>query len=66
MTNYKIGDIIYRYSDMEHRIHEGKVLFVNYAGVDFPDINYEVEIECYGEKKALFLDEDEIISTDLL
>jgi len=38
---------------------------VNYAGVGYPDINYEVTAECCGELKTLFIDEEKIITPDL-
>lgn len=65
-TKYKVGDIIYWFCDIDNKIHQAEVLFVNYAGVGYPDINYEVETVCCGEKKALFIDEYDIIDTDFL
>lgn len=64
-TRYNIGDIIYWYCDEEQCIHHAEVLFVNYAGVGYPDINYEVTTECCGELKTLFIDEEKIITPDL-
>lgn len=54
---YKVGDIISWYCDMEQCIHKAKVLFVNYAGAGYPDINYEVKCICCGEEKTVFVDE---------
>lgn len=65
-TKYKVGDIIYWLCDIDNKIHQAEVLFVNYAGVGYPDINYEVETVCCGEKKTLFIDEYDIIDTDFL
>ncbi|WP_289105507.1 hypothetical protein [uncultured Bacteroides sp.] len=65
-TKYKVGDIIYWFCDIDNKIHQAEVLFVNYAGVGYPDINYEVETVCCGEKKTLFIDEYDIIDTDFL
>ncbi len=65
-TKYKVGDIIYWFCDIDNKIHQAEVLFVNYAGVGYPDINYEVETVCCGEKKTLFIDEYDIIDTDYL
>lgn len=65
-TKYKVGDIIYWFCDIDNKIHQAEVLFVNYAGVGYPDINYEVETVCCGEKKTLFIDEYDIIDTDHL
>lgn len=63
-TKYKVGDMIYWYCDAEQEVHCAKVLFVNYAGVGYPDINYEVEIECGGKRKTLFIDENDIIDSN--
>lgn len=65
-TKFKVGDIIYWFCDIDNKIHQAEVLFVNYAGVGYPDINYEVETVCCGEKKTLFIDEYDIIDTDFL
>lgn len=63
---HNIGDTIYWYCDKEQCIHQAKVLFVNYAGVGYPDINYEVETFCCGKLKTLFIDEFDLIDSDLL
>ena len=65
-TKYKVGDIIYWFCDLDNKIHHAEVLFVNYAGAGYPDITYEVETVCCGEKKTLFIDEYDIIDTDYL
>lgn len=65
-TKYKVGDIIYWYCDIDNEVHQAEVLFVNYAGVGYPDINYEVKTECCGESKTLFIDENEVIESDYL
>lgn len=65
-TKHKVGDIIYWFCDLDNKIHHAEVLFVNYAGAGYPDINYEVETVCCGEKKTLFIDEYDIIDTDYL
>lgn len=65
-TKYKVGDIIYWYCDIDNDIHHAEVLFVNYAGTGFPDINYEVETVCCGESKTLFIDESDILESDCL
>lgn len=65
-TKYKVGDIIYWFCDLDNKIHHAEFLFVNYAGAGYPDINYEVETVCCGEKKTLFIDEYDIIDTDYL
>lgn len=62
-TKYKVGDIIYWYCDEEQCIHHAEVLFVNYAGVGYPDINYEVKTICCGEEKTLFIDENDIMDS---
>lgn len=60
-TRYKVGDTIYWYCDMEQEVHQAEVLFVNYAGAGYPDISYEVEAVCCGEKRTLFIDEYDVI-----
>lgn len=65
-TKYKIGDIIYWYCDIDQQIHHAKVLFVNYAGAGYPDINYEVETICCGERKTLFIDEYDVMAPDFI
>lgn len=62
--NFKIGDTIYWYCDIEQTVHSAKVLFVNYAGAGYPDINYEVKAVCCGEEKTLFVDENDAMSED--
>lgn len=65
-TKYKVGDIIYWFCDKDNKIHHAEVLFVNYAGAGYPDINYEVETVCCGERKILFIDECDVLETDYL
>lgn len=65
-TKYKAGDTIYWYCDVEQKIHHAKVLFVNYAGAGYPDINYEVETVCCGETKTLFIDEYDVIDLNFI
>ena len=65
-TKYKVGDTIYWYCDIDNEVHQAEVLFVNYAGVGYPDIIYEVKTECCGESKTLFIDENEVIESDYL
>lgn len=65
-TKYKVGDTIYWYCDIDNEVHQAEVLFVNYAGAGYPDINYEVKTECCGESKTLFIDENEVIESDYL
>lgn len=62
ISKYKIGDIIEWYCDMEQCVHKGEIIFVNYACVGYPDINYEVETFCCGEMKTHFVDEDDVLS----
>ena len=54
---FKIGDTIYWYCDEEQRVHHAKVDFVNcvHIGNLYDDINYEVEVECCGEKQSLLI-----------
>lgn len=64
-TKYKVGDIIYWYCDEEQCIHHAEVLFVNYAGAGYPDINYEVEAICCGELRTIFIDEYSVMDFEL-
>ena len=63
---YKIGDTIYWYCDKEQRTHHAIVEFVNYVHIGrfYEDINYEVEVVCCGEKKTMFIDENDAMPTD--
>lgn len=65
-TKYKVGDSISWYCSTDDEIHHAEVLFVNYAGAGYPDINYEVNTECCGERKTLFIDENDIIELNCL
>ena len=47
-SRFKIGDTIFWYCDIEQCTHHAKIKFVNYAGVGYPDINYEVSFN--GDK----------------
>lgn len=64
-AKFKVGDIIYWYCDKEQRVHSSTVLFVNMAGAGYPDINYEVEVECCGEIKTVFVDENDAMENDV-
>lgn len=63
---FKIGDTIYWYCDKEQRTHYARVDFVNYVHIGnlYDDINYEVECECCGEKKTMFIDECDAMASD--
>ena len=56
---FKIGDTICWYCDDDQRVHQAKVLMVNYAllGDYIEDINYEVIDECNGPATVRFIDE---------
>ena len=63
---FKIGDTIYWYCDKEQRVHHAKVDYVNcvHIGNLYDDINYEVEVECCGEKQTMFIDENDAMPSD--
>jgi hypothetical protein len=65
---FNIGDTIYWYCDKDDCIHNAKVLFVNIAkaGKYYIEINYEVETQCDGEKRTLFIDEYDAFGSDLV
>ena len=63
---YNIGDTIYWYCDKEQRTHHAKVNYVNFVHVGsfYDDINYEVEVECCGKIKTMFIDENDAMIND--
>lgn len=63
---FKTGDTIYWYCDREQTTHLAQVEFVSYVHIGelYDDINYEVETICCGEKKTLFIDENDAMPTD--
>lgn len=70
MTNppkYKIGDTIYWLCREDGRVHHAKVLFVNVAKADnnYIEVNYEVETECNGVTKTVFVDDCDAMEKDL-
>ena len=70
MTNhpkYKIGDTIYWYCNEDERVHNAEVQFVNFAkaGDIYIEVNYEVEDECNGIKKTLFIDDYDVMDCEL-
>ncbi len=69
MTNspkYKVGDTIYWYCSEDGRVHNAEVQFVNAAkaGDIYIEVNYEVEVECDGITKTLFIDDNEAMASD--
>ena len=69
MTNppkYKICDTIYRYCNEDERVHNAEVQFVNFAkaGDIYIEVNYEVEDECNGIKKTLFIDDYDVMDCE--
>jgi hypothetical protein len=70
MTNppkYKVGDTIYWYCNEDGRVHNAEVLFVNVAKVGdfYIEVNYEVEEECDGIKKTLFIDDYDVMDREM-
>lgn len=39
---------------------------MNYVPVGFPEINYEVETICCGERRTLFIEEDDVIDPNYM
>lgn len=62
-TKFNVGDTIFWFCDTEQCVHSSKILFVNYSGVGYPDINYEVKTMCCGEEQTLFIDESDAMET---
>lgn len=65
-TIYKKGDTIYWYCNTDDEVHHAEVQFVNYIPVGFPEINYEVETICCGERRTLFIEEDDVIDPNYM
>ena len=63
-SRFKIGDTIFWYCDIEQCTHHAKINFVNYAGVGYPDINYEVSTICCGREQTIFVDENDAMEED--
>lgn len=63
-SRFKIGDTIFWYCDIERCTHHAKIKFVNYAGVGYPDINYEVSTICCGREQTIFVDENDAMEED--
>lgn len=62
MTNspkYKVGDTIYWYCNEDGQVHNAEVEYVNVAKVGdiYIEVNYEVEVECNGITKTMFIDD---------
>lgn len=69
MTNppkYKVGDTIYCYCNEDGQVHNAEVLFVNIAkaGDIYIEVNYEVEVECNGKTKTIFIDDYNAMEKD--
>ncbi len=70
MTNppkFKIGDTIYWYCNEDGQVHNAEVQFVNIAkvGDHYIEVNYEVEDDCNGERKTVFVDDYDAMASDL-
>ena len=63
-TRFSIGDTIFWYCDIEQCTHQAKVKFVNFAGVGYPDINYEVSTVCCGKEQTIFVDENDAMKEE--
>ena len=64
---YKVGDLIYWYCKRDCCVHSAVVQFVNFAmaGDIYIEVNYEVEVECGGEIKTMFIDDYDVMENDL-
>ena len=64
---YKVGDTTYWYCNEDGRVHNAEVLFVNVAKVGdfYIEVNYEVEEECNGIKKTLFIDDYDAMDCEM-
>ena len=69
MTNppkYEVGDTIYWYCVEDGQVHNAEVQFVYYAktGDLYIEVNYEVEVECNGITKTMFIDDYDAMEKD--
>jgi 8-oxo-dGTP diphosphatase len=64
---FKIGATIFWLCNDDQRVHQAKVLMVNYAllGEYIDDVNYEVIDECNGPDSVRFIDERDAEGRDL-
>ena len=64
---FKVGDTIYWYCNDDDCVHHAEVQFVNFAKAagHYIDVNYEVETFCRGQKRTVFVDDEEAEVMDL-
>lgn len=64
---FKIGDTIYWYCNEDNCVHYAKVQFVNIVkvGEHYLEVNYEVETECDGEMRTMFIDDYDVMKREL-
>ena len=64
-TDKEVSQIlkISRRTLQEYR-NDGVLPYILLGGKVFDDINYEVEVECCGEKQTMFIDENDAMASD--
>ena len=64
-TDKEVSQIlkISRRTLQEYR-NDGVLPYILLGGKVFDDINYEVEVECCGEKQTMFIDENDAMPSD--
>ena len=65
LTDKEVAQIlkISRRTLQEYR-NDGVLPYILLGGKVFDDINYEVEVECFGEKQTMFIDENDAMPSD--
>ena len=65
LTDREVAQIlkVSRRTLQEYR-NDGVLPYILLGGKVFDDINYEVEVECCGEKQTMFIDENDAMPSD--
>ena len=63
---FKEGDTIFWFCNADQRMHQSKVTFVSFAkvGENYIDISYEIEELIKGEKKVMYIVEEDACDED--
>ena len=61
---YNVGDFISWFCDSCGEVHKGKIAFA-VSGVAYDCPHYEVQGECCGEEKTMYVDEYDVLKEDL-
>lgn len=63
---FKEGDTIFWFCDADQRVHQSKVTFVSFVkvGENYIDVSYEIEEVINGEKKVMYINEEDAYDED--